>query len=238
MPVNLINPSSRGKTPRHAMGWASVWPAWMAAVSIAGPWAWFLASRDCAAAPGPGAPAPATAVVQTPGALSAPFELRDNGAVAFDRLLIRFSQFDLSAGQGVYVPIETRWGVTGMVLLAPVKFRYAHRNRITVLEGESHATVLRFSPQDYDRIVPLTLRSGHQDVGAAELARLLVGRTLARCYSDGAQVIALPKGVMAATFYARDRGDVFVLDNGQAGAAYAFTQRKFLFGESLNLFQP
>jgi hypothetical protein len=98
---------------------------------------------------------------------SYPFTTAPDKVRVFPELTFNSSNFQLTSGPVVVVPIGCEHGTTGVILIGNGEFRF-RPEKDKVVEGHFRAAMLRFNPDDQPALIDLDKGKTIRDLGATE----------------------------------------------------------------------
>lgn len=159
---------------------------------------------------------------------SYPISTNANGVREFATLKIEFGKLKMSGQNITVVPISTKVGLTGAVLLGNGKYTYAADSG-KIFRGEFHAAMLRFNPKDAEAIIKLNDGKSAGDRGAVALSKAVLTSSFSHCYFSNGDALIPPPRTIAADVYSRELGDVLFSGDDSMAVVYNFSSRKQLF---------
>jgi hypothetical protein len=173
------------------------------------------------------AKAESSAAAEDPGK-SYPISIKADSVREFEALSVDFGKLKMSGSAISVVPISTKAGITGVILLGNGTYSYTPEAG-REFKGHFHSAMLRFNPKNADAIIKFSAVKATTDRGAAELAKVIVGRVFNHCYQADNDALIPPENAIAADVFSREMGNVLFSGSDKDGVVYNFTSRKMLY---------
>ena len=142
---------------------------------------------------------------------------------------VHLNSLQLKSDHVTAVPIRTEIGITGAMILGTGQFRYAPEKG-KELRGSFRGAMLRFNPEDQQKLVPIDAAKAKTDKAAHEMSRHLLNDLFRHCWHIGMDAWIPEKGTLAANVYSKEHGDLLISTGEKSTFVYNFTEREQHFG--------
>ena len=172
-------------------------------------------------------PADAPETADGPGK-SYPIKLNPGDVREFKSLSINFGKLKLSGDSITVVPISTKVGVTGVVLIGQGEYQYRPEPG-KEFKGHFYNGMLRFNPKDAEAIIRLSSGKQVAGKGAVALARAVLAAVWSHCWYGDPDALIPDERSIAADVFSQELGDVLFSGDDKAAVVYNFTDRQSLY---------
>jgi hypothetical protein len=159
---------------------------------------------------------------------SYPVKLSADDIREFPKLAVDFGKLQLRTDAVNIIPLSSKVGITGLVVIGNGKFHYAPEEG-KEFDGNFRSILLRFNPKDLDTIVKLDEGKKVTDKGLYETARSFVNSTMRHSWQSNGDALIPPTGTMSADLYTQEFGDVLISFGENNAVVYNFSDRKELY---------
>lgn len=159
---------------------------------------------------------------------SYPVTLEANDVHEIAKLSIESNGLTINGTDVVVVPIRCEPGVTGAMVLGKGEFKFAPDNGDEI-KGVFRAVMLRFSPTDQPKLLPLDDTKPTTDQAALAISIHLLNNVFRHCWHRGNQALIPDDGSFVANVYSTTHGDLLISTGSKATVVHSFTENKTLY---------